>query len=423
VSYRRFSAACLASALVLAACGSSGDERAVELEQNRETDGAAMFDGGEDGRVDATLVQEETPIPVDAEGMFVAATSELDSIAAGLETVLTAVDTTCAGMDPSLVLNTPGAVLSYRTFIATDAQCAQLPNSSFVAAYLEDVDFSRANFAGADLSDARLQITAIGADFTGANLRGADFTGSDLSGAIFNSADITNSVMDDLVGGGLTGADFTNATVGCNQLSAGPLMTFSDVIFDDTCADRNINGHEVLTLSGSLLGANVSGLSLEKIFLISRDFRLANVSLAQMASYGHLPRGLDFTGADLSGSDLSDNAMQQASFIGTTLVGANMSDMEIEDSYFDNADLSNADLSGTASDQNSFTRANIVGTDFSRAVLSWNDFSGATFESVTAVDTVVVAVICEDKAGTESIRDSNAVRYYGLCTSNGVVIF
>lgn len=145
----------------------------------------------------------------------------------------------CVALDPAAVHDTPGAVLTYRTWIAPDAQCAQLSNSSLLGAYLEQVDVPGANFAGADLSGARLQIVAIGTDFTGANLRGAGFTGSDLSGAIFRGADLTNSVMDDLSGGGTLGADFTKATMGWNQLVGGPLvnlnaMNIANSFFDGT---------------------------------------------------------------------------------------------------------------------------------------------------------------------------------------------
>jgi uncharacterized protein YjbI with pentapeptide repeats len=304
-------------------------------------------------------------------------------------------------LDQDIVVASPGSSHN------SDAQPVSLAQDSepIVAnaiAMLAEASQERA--AAATLEEALRRVRSAGSrDTPGANLRGAGFTGSDLSGAIFRGADLTNSVMDDLSGGGTLGADFTKATMGWNQLVGGPLVNLTAVFFDESCTDRDLDGHMAMTLSGLLLGAKFAGLDLDHVFLVARDFRLADLTGAQMAGYGTLPRGLDFKGANLTGENL--NAMN------------------IANSFFDGTDMMNADFSGSESHDNSYVQATIVGTDFSRSTLSWNDFTSATFEAVLHDQTIVVAVICEDNQGTETVSDSNAVRYYGLCTSDWVVIF
>jgi hypothetical protein len=63
-----------------------------------------------------------------------------------------------------------------------------------------------------------------------------------------------------------------------------------------------------------------------------------------------------------------------------------------------------------------------AGTDFRDATLSWDDFSGATFEAPLSDGVVVVAVVC-DGSSTSEVDNGNSVRNFGLCTVDEDLIF
>jgi len=339
---------------------------------------------------------------------------ELDNISAELEVTLDQVEADCAAMDSSAIVDKPNADRTDRTFIAPNLACAILTSSVMDRAHVSGVDLSGADLSGTSLRDARLEIVAVGTDFSGAVLTGVDFAGSDLTGANFSGADLTNSSLQDLVGGGLTGANLTNAILGCNQIEGYPLIDLTSVVIDHSCQGTHPSGYLAVNISGSLLGAKMPGLVFDEVFIATKDFHLADLRGAGL--------GASFTGANLVEADLSRNNIDGASFIGADLTDTDLSSSTISKSYFNSAQMVRADLSNIESRNNFYVDSVFVLTDFEGASLSWDDFSGAWFDSVNDTGTLIIAIVC-DTSGDPEVADGNSVRYYGLCTSGDDRVF
>jgi len=418
VRSRRVLTSIAAAALVLAACSADDADRQVQLQGPVGGDGVAVELAQEEATLDPIAAVQEIEIAADL-------------LEATVATLVDGVAAECAAKSDAL--NKASADLSERTFIAPqDLACAQLTEASFENARVEGVDFSGANLAGANLRNARLKIVAIGADFTGADLTGADLSGSDLTGAIFTSATLVGSNLTELHAsspelvvegvGGLAGADLTEAQLGCNQLEMSPLMTMAGVVFDDSCSTVNVDGHSAVTLTGSALGADLTGFDFGRVHLVATDFRGAVMGEAVLSDYGRLPQGMAFVGADLAEADLSDNTFDGAAFVGADLTGADLSASVISYSSFAGADLTSADLSLVESEHNDYRSATVVLTDFTDASLRWDDFAGASFDAPIITGLVIEAVVCDgsDSADTDN---GNSVRNFGLCTVGSELIF
>ncbi len=417
---RRLVLVVAALAVSAAACGSGNDPEVTLHDASGPGDGVAvaLAQQGSDTGLDPRAVAGQVPV-------------EIEFLQETLTTVLDGVEAECAGT--TTALDRESADLSDRTFIAPpDLRCAQLANASFAGAHVEDIDLTGADLRGADLSGARLRIVAVGADFTGADLTGADLTGSDLSGANLSSAILVDSNLTGLVAGtaelagitsgGLTGADLTGAELGCNEIEGSPLMVMTAVRFDDRCADGNVDGRIDMTLSGSLLGADLTGLSFQRLHLLALDFRGARMAGVDLADYGVLPREMSFAAADLTGADLSSNTLTEVDLAGADLTGASLAASVIEWSTLVGANLTGTELSDVRSEHNDYRAVLAAGTDFRDATLSWDDFSGATFEAPLSDGVVVVAVVC-DGSSTSEVDNGNSVRNFGLCTVDEDLIF
>ena len=420
VRSRRLLTSIAALAVVATACASGGD-REVQLQAS----------GGDGPGVPLELVQQETPEAIDPDALIATTAAEIEMVEVATSVVLDAVTAECAANNSAL--QRPSADLSNRTFIGPeDLRCAQLRDASFENARIEDVDFSGASLAGANLRNARLSIVAVGVDFTGADLTGADLRGSDLTGAVFNSATIVDTDFTELVTidetlasvtvGGMTQADFVSARLGCSEFEASPLVRLANVQFDDTCGDLNVDGRDHVTFTGSLLGADLSGLDFSRILIELLDLRGTNLQNASFAGYGVLPAGLGLVSADLVGADLSAVNIRNSWLVGAKLGNADLSGSLIEESTFARADLSGTDMSSVTSEHNDYRSAVVSGTNFSNSLLSWDDFSGAVFSNVITDELVVVALVC-DGSGGEEVANGNSVRNFGLCTAGSELIF
>ena len=409
----------IAALAVFAAACSAGD-REVQLQEGDEpVSGLAMeLAQDEQAATDPDLIAQQT-------------TTQVEVIDATVATVLDGLSAECAAATGAL--DRASADLSDRTFVApAELRCARLADASLEGAVIEDVDLSGASLAGANLRDARLRIVAVGVDFTGADLTGADLTGSDLTGAVFNSATLVGSNLTGLVTstealaplttGGLTAADLTGARLGCNELEGSPRVVLASVVFDDSCTSGNPDGRIDMSLSGSLLGADLTSLSFARIHLLARDFRAATLVNASLAEYGVLPSGLSFVGADLTGANLSSNTFEFVMFSNANMTGTNLSASVIADSWFTRANMTSTDLSSVESEHNDYRAALISSTNFTNATLSWDDFSGATFSAPVTEGLVIEAVVCDGTVGADS-DNGNSVRNFGLCTVGSDLIF
>ena len=131
---------------------------------------------------------------------------------------------------------------------------------------------------------------------------------------------------------------------------------------------------------------------------------------------------LGLVSADLVGADLSAVNIRNSWLVGAKLGNADLSGSLIEESTFARADLSGTDMSSVTSEHNDYRSAVVSGTNFSNSLLSWDDFSGAVFSNVITDELVVVALVC-DGSGGEEVANGNSVRNFGLCTAGSELIF
>ncbi len=184
-------------------------------------------------------------------------------------------------------------------------------------------DFAGADLRGMDFEGANLA----GVDFTDADLRRANLTGADLTGAIFgrtrfsdehgNAVVLQGATLDkatlnfagadlryvDLSGLDLHGADFTGADLRRTDLTGANLTgaIFGRTRFSDQ------HGNAV-----AIQGAVIDGATLN---FTDTDLRYVDFSAMDL-------RGADFTGADLRRADLTSSILRGKSLKGARLTDA-----------------------------------------------------------------------------------------------------
>lgn len=402
-----------AMALVLGACvgsggGTSGADAASSEIELRTTTGAGAPVGETlpDGDSDAAGADPESVRTIDTD--LAGVDEAIEELLSETQEVLDAIATECS-TSPGRVA--PGADFSHRTFSGPDLRCADLSEASFEGAVLDGVDLSGADLTGADFTGATIQITAVGADFTRATLTGADFRTSDLRGAVFASADMTGSSLTSLPGG-ITLADLSGATLGCNYLHGSPGVSLAAVTVADDC--KSLTAFHRITLAGSWYGASLGGLDFGPIFVQSTDFRRADLSTVDLADYGVFPAGVDFSGALLSDANLSGVGFYDATFVGVDFSGADLSHVYAATSDFSAATFHDVAMTGFGSERSLYFEAMFDGVDLTNGSLSYDDFTDALFGDIDATGLVIDTISCP--GAVSSIR-------YGLCTVGAEVAF
>jgi len=199
----------------------------------------------------------------------------------------------------------------------------------FLYAYMPYSDFSGAVLPYFYLQGAMLT----GADFTNADMQYAYFKDADLTGAVFTGASVFAAQFG---GANLTGVDLSGADLTPIRLDAPTAACPSALPSPWVCRNNYMLGPG-LELSGTVTGADFSGVDLENASLISTVF----------------------DDVDLAGADLSGSYLLQTQFTGTTsIVGVDLS----------NADLRRIDLSGMDLTGVSFTNAHFYAV--------WEGFDG-----------------------------------------------
>lgn len=217
------------------------------------------------------------------------------------------------------------------------------------------------DLAGADLADARLEMT----DFSDANLRRAS-----LAGALARSAGFANACLEeaDFAGADLSGARFTGI--------AGGQASFREAMLED--ADFS--------------GATMRFARLDKALLDGARFEGADLW------------GTDFTGADaddsvfrkarLDEANLSDCNLTGADFEGASLKKARLVGSRLRGANFSGAHLDGADLSGA-----DFSRTSLVRLDLTTCKLHRARFAGAWLEGVRLSVEQIGGMVGEEAAG------------------------
>ncbi len=254
------------------------------------------------------------------------------------------------------------------------------------------LDLDGADLSGADLSGAHLSISAVGASFAGADLSGADLTDSDLRGADLRDTDLTGTRMTSLPGG-LTSADLTGATLGCNVLVADPGIVLEGVAITTSCGDTPAAWGDVV-LSGDLSSARLAGFDFDDVVVYATSFAGADLRDADLSDEGVWPDGSDFTGADLSGADLSRTGFFDATFAGADLTGARLDETYWRDVVADEAVLADVVAIEWWAERTSLRDAVFTGAVLDDTIFDRVDLAGADMTGSSRLGVVVRDVVC-----------------------------
>jgi uncharacterized protein YjbI with pentapeptide repeats len=279
---------------------------------------------------------------------------------------------------------------------------ANLTNATIWSVTLTGVDFTGAEVRGAsfyrdptnrnsEISLAQLYSTS---SYQAHDLTGIGLDLSDLTGANFAGQNLTNA----RIGGTLTGADFTNADIRAATISPyydsntsmyvggiTPAQLYTTASYKaHDLSGINLYGHNLTAgnfASQNLTKANLSGV------LTGASFRHAN--LTDAAINGTLTDA-DFTDAEVRGATLGGISSAQlystASYQAYDLAGIrlhgdlsgwNFAGQNLTKAHFDSATLTGADLSETTLTNATFTYAKLTDADLTRAEVHGASFAAA----------------------------------------------
>jgi uncharacterized protein YjbI with pentapeptide repeats len=363
-----------AGALILAACGDANSQDSAAAAP-LQTDSTA---------VPELISEDETP---DTETLLAEVFAECQTA--------TSADLAGEDLDQRIFLDRP----------TKDLRCANLTGARLVNASAgvsapppqdtadRKADFSGASFVNADLSNATLSIVAVGADFTGADLRGVDFTNSDLRGALFVGALLEGSAMTTFPDG-LERADLTGASLGCNVIVASPRMTFTGVTISDECGASSSYQWRAMTLTGNPAGSLMDGFDFTSVVVDARNFHSASLVGANISDKGVFPDGAIFTSADLTGANLSATGFHGAVFENANLSGANLTDTYFESVVANGAVFVDATMTGFQDVNGSYANVDFSGATLDLASLTGTNLVGADLRTTSRVDLVLDSVSC-----------------------------
>ncbi len=164
-------------------------------------------------------------------------------------------------------------------------------------------------------TDLDEDLSALGLDFSGADLRKMDFAGSDLTGADFEGADLTGA---NLTGAKLIGANFKDATLADANLATADLTGSH---FEGTALSAYFDKERTSFSKAQHHGADLSGATLDKATLNFAGCNLKSVNFGAVNL-----EGADFEGADLTGANLKG-----AKLVRVNLRNANIKDADTTD--------------------------------------------------------------------------------------------
>lgn len=339
-----------------------------------------------------------------------------------LEAKLEAIAQECATSD---MQDLSGELLDSRIFRGPPLRCVNLSGAEMVGVNAGNtiadtvteagrVDFSGANFTNIDLHDSVLSIIAVGADFSGADLRGVDFTDSDLRGAKFIGALLEGSSMTSYPDG-MALADLSEARLGCNMLVAAHGINLSGVVVEDECADGSQYQWRSMTLAGDLEDAILNGLDFEFVTVTATNFRSASMRSVDISDKGVFPDRADFTSADLTSANLSGTGFHDVIFENATLTAADLSGTYFSRVNATGANFSDVDMTDFQDFASFFVEVEFATSLLNDAYFEGSSFAGADLRSVERVRLVLDGVTCpssknsKDGLGGCNFRDDPAV--------------
>jgi len=202
------------------------------------------------------------------------------------------------------------------------------------------------------VEDYDYMMTAIGADFSGMDLRDGNFTGAMLIYSNFSGADLEGA---DFEGANVRGADFSGADISG--------ASFGRAIYDSETIWEGVVGQGWgLIFFGP--GAELDGVKLDNKFALSWT------------------PAITVEGVDLP-------KVEPIDLSGSSLVGASIRESTIWIADFSGSDLTTANLFGSEFLLTDFSNASLAGANLSEAYLQWADLTGADLTDAELFDTSI----------------------------------
>lgn len=282
--------------------------------------------------------------------------------------------------------NLSGKDLRYARQFALDAR--NLSNANFAGVELVNATFVGSNMTGANFTDANLQ----GSNITNANFTGADLTNAVLDGMTLDSntnfagANLTRASLRGLAFGtvNMAGANLTHASLqGSNLQTVGMStpITWTGAFRDaGTVVPVGATGLRSVVPGSGFAGADMSGVKLNNVTYTTAD---------------------DFTGASFA-----DATLMNVVFGRTTLVNANLTNVEANGTDFAGVDATGANFTGASVQNCGFHSANLANTNLTNA-----DFRCSFMGLVTSdigVPNLAGATFSRTVCADGSISDENA---------------
>jgi uncharacterized protein YjbI with pentapeptide repeats len=249
---------------------------------------------------------------------------------------------------------------------------------------------------GADLSHASLKgVEAVGADFTGTNLKGAVLEASDLSGADLTNVDLRNANLNGAVLSDIdfSGADLRNASLRAAYLVGSDLshadLQGADLFSAQRYEDGNPHSPEIINAQKTIDSHQlwIKGRGGKRAEIHNMDLHTINFTGADLS--GAICQSCYFSGADLRSmrfimADLSDCDFSTADLSGAQMRGAILQRVNLQRANLSHVDLSAADVLNTQG----IATGKQIKTNLSHADLSGANLAETNFEGVIKIGTI-----------------------------------
>lgn len=265
---------------------------------------------------------------------------------------------------------------------------------------------------------AQFQLTLNGASFSSANWALLDYVGGDLNLVDLDNATLygANLELVQAVGANFTGADLRSA---CLDLADFETACFERANLSKATA-KQAHFYRARLKGANFQQADCSEASFWKADLRDANFQGAKLCLADLTSA--VVEGADFTGADFSRADLpevelTNCTLTDAIFPQACLLKCNLEGLEVPNARFENADLRRASLTGSVMRGANFIKARLCQAglaeiDWEGASLCGADFNRASFHLGTTREGMLFTPIACEGSRTGYYTDEYCEQYF-----------
>ena len=274
----------------------------------------------------------------------------------------------------------------YKNYSGQDLRNSILWDAENIRDYFSASNLSNANLSGVDLSGWDLRKTVLeGADLSYANLDGTELLNVNLNHAKLEGVSLANKDMRNsyLKHANLSGVDLSASNLTSSDLTRANLT--------NTTLDQTNLTNTILT------NANLSGVDLSEAWLVSGVIKTIEY---EDGTIGHLAKVLTD-----SNKFFSYEYIQRASFPGSDLTNANLSNSMLATIKFNNANAENADFSNSFLALTQFKNTNLKDANFQNSILQNTDFTNANLTGADFSGTVIHDNVIFDGAILDCINN------------------